>query len=53
MKLSSPKLKKLFIFQEKLAKLENQKNFVFCLLRENFSNINAKEVTILPLCFLL
>ena len=25
------------------AKSENQKNYIFCLLRKNFSNINAKE----------
>ena len=36
MELSSPKFKKLL-------KPENQKFHIFCLLRENFSNISAKE----------
>ena len=30
-----------------LAKSENQKFYIFCLLRENFSNINAKEKSFL------
>ena len=42
MKVSSTKLKKLPIFQEELPKFENQKFHIFCLLRENFSNTNAK-----------
>ena len=42
MELSSPKLKKFFIFQEELLKSENKKLDIFCLLRENSPNISAK-----------
>ena len=41
------KLKKLPIFQEKFPKYENQKFHDFWLLRENFSNITAKEKSFL------
>ena len=47
MELFSPKLKILLIFQEELAKRENQKFHIFCFLRENFSNISAKEKSFL------
>ena len=39
----APNLKKFLYFSKELAKPENQKFHIFCLLRENFSNINAKE----------
>ena len=39
MKLFRPKL----IFQEELARPENKKIHIFCLLREKFSNISTKE----------
>ena len=43
MVLSSLKLKKLNIFQEKLANPENQKFHIFYLLKGNFLNISAKQ----------
>ena len=52
--------KKCLIFQEmelcspkpkKFAKPENQKFHIFCLLRENFLNITAKEKKFLILSF--
>ena len=43
MELSSFKLKKLFVFQEELPKSENKKIHIFCLLKENFSNVSAEE----------
>ena len=47
MEVSSTKLKQLPIFQEELPKFENQKLHIFCLLRENFSSINAKKKSFL------
>ena len=41
MELSSPKLKKFLIFQEGTCNVRKTK--IVCLLRENFSNISAKE----------
>ena len=48
MELSSPNLKKLFIFQEGTCKaLKSRISYIsfhiFCLFRENFSNISTKE----------
>ena len=43
--LYSSKFKKLLYFRRKLPKPENQKFHIFCLLRENFSNISTKEVS--------
>ena len=47
MELFSSKLKKPIIFQEKLRNPENKKFYIFYLLRENFSNINAREKSFL------
>ena len=47
MELFSSKLKKPIIFQEELRNPENKKFHIFCLLRENFSNISAKEKSFL------
>ena len=47
MELSCHKYKKLLIFQEGACKLENKKFHIFCLLRGNFSNISAKEKSLL------
>ena len=45
MELYSSKFKKLLYFRRELPKPENQKFHIFCLLRENFSNISTKEVS--------
>ena len=48
----APSLKNFLYFRGELAKPENQKFLIFlftifCLLRENFSNISAKEKSLL------
>ena len=46
MELFSHKIKKFLYFKRELAKPENQKFHIFCLLRENFSNISTKEKSV-------
>ena len=43
MELSSLRLKNFLYFRRELAKPKKQRFHIFCLLRENFSNISAKE----------